>query len=83
MEDSLGVWLSRTEEDYGHYEKWNTYIIVYVYFLGYYSILPVFMDFHTSINPLIFFPIKIIYCIILIFVIFIVIINCRWDLVRL
>ena len=40
------------------------------YFLGYCSILPVFMDFHTSINPLISFPIKMIYCIILIFVIF-------------
>ena len=46
---------------------------VFVYFLaclGYCSILPVFMDFHTSINPLISFPIKIIYCIMLIFVIF-------------
>ena len=28
------------------------------------------MDFHTSMNPLISFPIKMIYCIILIFVIF-------------
>ena len=54
---------------------------IYVYFSGYRSILPVFMEFHTSINPLISFPIKMIYCIILIFVIFIVIINCRWDLV--
>ena len=35
---------------------------IYVYFLGHCSILPVLMDFHTSI--------KIIYCIILIFVIF-------------
>ena len=30
---------------------------IFVYFLGYCSILPVFMDAHTSINPLIFFPI--------------------------
>ena len=37
---------------------------------GYCSILPVFMDFHMSINPLISFPIKTISCIILIFVIF-------------
>ena len=42
---------------------------IFVYFLGYCSILPVFMDFHMSINPLISFPIKMIYCIILIFVI--------------
>ena len=41
-----------------------------MYFLGYCSILPVFMDSHTSINPLISFPVKMIYCIILIFVIF-------------
>ena len=34
---------------------------MYVYFLGYYNILPVFMDFHTQINPLISFLIKIIY----------------------
>ena len=43
---------------------------IYVYFLGYCSILPVFMHSHTSINPLISFPVKMIYCIILIFVIF-------------
>ena len=43
---------------------------IYVYFLGYCSILPVFMDFHTPINPLISFPIKMIYCIIMIFIIF-------------
>ena len=42
---------------------------IFVYFLDYCSILPVFMDFHTSINPLISFPIKMIHCIILIFVI--------------
>ena len=28
MEDSLSVWLSRTEEDYGHYEKWNAYMCI-------------------------------------------------------
>ena len=33
-----------------------------------------------SINPLISFPIRKIYCIVQIFVIFIVILNCRWDL---
>ena len=45
MEDTCDyhLWLSRTEEDYGHYEKWNAY----VYFLGYCTILPVFIDFHT------------------------------------
>ena len=43
---------------------------IYVYFLGYFSILHVFMDFPPSINPLISFPIKMIYCIIRIFVIF-------------
>ena len=43
---------------------------IYVYFLGYCSMLPVFMDFHTSINPLISFSIKMINCFILIFVIF-------------
>ena len=43
---------------------------IYVYFLGYCSILPVFMDFHMPINPLISFPIKMIYCIIMIFIIF-------------
>ena len=57
---------------------------IYLYFLGYRycSILPVFMDFHTSIKPLISFLIKIIYCIILIFVFFSHK-NCQWDLVRL
>ena len=45
-------------------------ICIYVYFLGYCCILPVLMDFHTSINPLFSLPIKMIYCIILIFVIF-------------
>ena len=47
MEDigDYHLWLSRTEEDYGHYEKWNA--CIYVYFLGYCNILPVFMDFHT------------------------------------
>ena len=53
-----------------HLEKWNRKVeCIYVCFLGYFSILPVFMDFHKSINPLISFPIKMIYCIILIFVI--------------
>ena len=28
MEDSLSVWLSHTEEDYGHYEKWNAYMCI-------------------------------------------------------
>ena len=46
MEDTCDyhLWLSRTEEDYGHYEKWKH---IYVYFLGYGSILPIFIDFHT------------------------------------
>ena len=42
---------------------------IYVFFLGYFSIWHVFMDVQTSINTLISFPIKMIYCIILIFVI--------------
>ena len=67
MEDSLSVLLSRTEK-----RLWALWKVecIYVYFLGYCSMLPVFMDFHTSINPLISFSIKMIYCFILIFVIF-------------
>ena len=55
------LWLSRTEEDYGHYEKWNACMCISYVIVIYCNILPVFMDFHTQINPLISFPIKIIY----------------------
>ena len=57
---------------------------VFQYFLGYCNILPVYGLSHVN-RPFNFFPYQnyLRYCIILIFVIFIVMINCRCDLVRL
>ena len=62
----------------------SAYFREFQYFLGYCNILPVYGLSHVN-RPFNFFPYQnyLRYCIILIFVIFIVMINCRCDLVRL